>query len=276
MRRATPGGGAWGARAAGLAALFLVVALAALGAGLARGERAQQGNLVVSLDGAISPRGLPRDRRAPVAVSLSGRLRTADGSPLPRLSGIELALSGRGLLFTRGLPLCPRQRLRNATGAQALERCGSALVGHGRLAAEVFVPRQAPFVVHARLLAFNGRTGGGGVAVWVHAFSARPPVSFVLPFLVRHRPGAFGTALRAALPRSVGPWPHLSSFEMTFGRRYRYRGALRSYLSASCPLPPRFTAGIFPFARATYTFPHGRELSTTIVRGCRARGGRGR
>jgi hypothetical protein len=267
MRRAA-GGGAWAAR---LAALAVVGVLAALSAGLARGERVQHGNLIVSLDGGISPRGLPRDRPAPAAVSLSGRLRTADGSPLPRLSGIELALAGRGLLSTRGLPLCPRQRLRNATGAQALERCGGALVGHGRLQTEVFVPHQAPFAAHARLLAFNGRAKGGGVAVWVHAFSTKPPVSFVLPFLVRHRPGAFGTALRAILPRSIGPWPHLTSFEMTFGRRYRYRGALRSYLSASCPLPPRFTAGIFPFARATYTFAGKRRLATTIVRGCRAR-----
>jgi hypothetical protein len=59
---------------------------------------------------------------------------------------------------------------------------------------------------------------------------------------------------------------------MTFGRRFLVHGERRSYLSASCPVPPRFTAGVFPFARAAYRIADGRELSTMIVRGCRVRG----
>jgi hypothetical protein len=258
-------------RAAGGVAMAALALLAGLGAGLAKGERVQRGNLIVSLNGSIDPRKLPRDRPAPVALSLAGEIRTADGSPLPRVRRIELALAGRGLLFTRGLPVCPRARLRNANRPQALERCGPALVGRGRLAAEVFVPQQPPFEIESRLLAFNGRTEGGRPAVWMHTFSPNPPVSIVLPFVLRRRPGAFRTALVATVPRSVGPWPHLAGFEMTFSRRFRYRGKLRSYLSASCPVPPSFTAGFLAFARATYSFADGRRLSAETVRSCRAR-----
>ncbi|HEY4780156.1 MAG TPA: hypothetical protein VIH47_11245 [Solirubrobacterales bacterium] len=60
---------------------------------------------------------------------------------------------------------------------------------------------------------------------------------------------------------------------MTLGRRLSHRGAPRGFLSADCPLPERFSAGLFPFARATYDFAK-RSISTTIVRGCRARGKR--
>jgi hypothetical protein len=45
----------------------------------------------------------------------------------------------------------------------------------------------------------------------------------------------------------------------------------RSYLSARCPLPPRFSIGFFPLARATYHVAPAPTLATTILRGCRVR-----
>lgn len=258
----------------GGAAAILALALLA-GAPLAasaRTTRAQVGHVIVSLDGGFSPHRLPRRRPAPVTVSFAATLRTDDGSRLPRLRRIELALaSGGSRLDTRGLPLCRRRQLRNATAGQALERCGGALVGRGGLRAEVYLPHQAPFSLRASVLAFNGRARDGRAAVWVQAFSSDPPVSFVLPFLVGHRAGTFGTALSAVVPRSLGPWPHLSAFHISFARRFAYRGARRSYLSASCPVPPRFTGGLLPFARASYSFAGGPTVAVTIVRTCDVR-----
>jgi hypothetical protein len=93
----------------------------------------------------------------------------------------------------------------------------------------------------------------------------------VLPFIVEPGSGRFGTALVADLPPALGPWPHLAHFEMTLSRRYSYRGRSRSYLSASCPIPPRFTAGFFSFAKASLTLAGGRQIGTAVARGCRAR-----
>jgi hypothetical protein len=237
--------------------------------GMARGERTQYGDLIVSLDGALAPLKLSRDRPSPVSVRLDGGLRTADGSLLPRVTRVELGLPEQGILSTRGLPLCSRRRLRNTTSEQALEACRPALVGHGRIDADVLLPNQKPFAIHARLLAFNGRVGGHR-AVLLHAFAVRPPTVVVLPFVVRRGSGRFGTALVADLPPSLGPWPHFAHFEMTLSRRYSYRGRERSYLSASCPIPPALTAGFFSLAKATYTLADGRRLSTAIARSCRA------
>jgi hypothetical protein len=242
-----------------------------LAPGLAHGERAQSGNLIVTLNGGISPLELPRDRPAPVAVHLEGEVRTADGSQLPRVAGVELELAGQGLLFTRGLAVCPRARLRNATTRQSLRRCGAARVGSGTLEADVFVPQQPPFAIRARMLAFNGRAAGGRRAVWVHAYSKDPPVSLVLPFVIRPRRGAFRTALVATLPRAVGYLPHLARFRLTLSRNFTYRGKRHSYVSASCPVPKPFTAGFLSFARATYSFAGERRLSIESVRSCRAR-----
>jgi hypothetical protein len=77
--------------------------------------------------------------------------------------------------------------------------------------------------------------------------------------------------LRAPVYRALGRWPRLRSFKITLGRRYRAERELRSYLSARCPLPPRFSIGIFPLARATYYFAPKPTLTTTILRGCRVR-----
>ncbi len=253
------------------AALLALAAAGLLAPAAVRGERSQTGNLVVALNGGIAPLVLPRERTAPVAVTLQGRVATADGSPLPRLTRIDLGLAGKDLLFTRGLPTCPRGRLRNATSRQALDRCSPALVGRGRLDADVFVPNQPPFSIHARMLAFNGRARGGRTAVWVHAFSQDPPVSLVFPFVVRPGGAAFPTRLVATVPRSVGPLPHLAAFDLTLRRSFFFAGKRRSYISASCPVPKPFTAGFLTFARATYSFADDRRLSIESVRSCRAR-----
>jgi hypothetical protein len=262
---------AWPSRPArrALWALAALALLGAFGVGLAHGERSQQGDLIVSLDGGLSPLKLPRDRPAPVAVRLEGGLQTADGSLLPRVTRIALGLPGQGVLSTRGLATCDQRRLRNAKPPEALAACRPALVGHGRLEAQVVVPNQAPFTIRARLLAFNGRVGRHR-AIFLHAFSSPPTVS-VLPFLIRPGSGRFGTALVGNLPAALGPWPHFAHFEITLSRRYEYRGRSRSYLNASCPIPPRFAAGFFSFARADLTLAGGRTIGTGIARGCRAR-----
>ena len=62
----------------------LIVGLAVVA--MAGGEEVQRGNLIVSLDGSLSPLALPRHERAPVAVELAGRLRTTDGTLPPRVT----------------------------------------------------------------------------------------------------------------------------------------------------------------------------------------------
>lgn len=248
---------------------LLVVGMTA--AGDAGAERTRQGNLVVTLNGGISPRALPRDRPAPVAVRLSGRVLTADSTPVPRVNWIKLELAWRGVLDTNGLPNCPRGRLESSDTDEAVRRCAAALVGRGRLSARVFVRNQRPFDVRAKIAAFNGRTKSGRHAVLVHAYADYPPISFVIPFSVHRQPGNFRTVLVALIRRSVGPWPRVANFRVRIARSFDRGGRRRSYLRASCPIPRSFTAGFLSFARATYTFQGGRQVITESVRSCRAR-----
>ncbi len=254
-----------------LAPTLASLAMLALIAGPVEAERAQSGDLIVFLNGGIAPRALPRSHSAPVAVRLQAGISTADHAPLPRVSAIRLELAWRGALDTRGLAVCPQRLLRGTDSRQALAICQNALVGRGRLYDRVFLPGQVPFGLHAHLLAFNGRTRQGHTAVWVQAYTANPPVTFVLPFHVRHQPGPFRTILVSVVPRSVGPWPRFAHFQVVVGRHFSYRGRTHSYMSASCPVPPRFTEGFLSFARATFNLAEGDRVRAEAVRSCRAR-----
>jgi hypothetical protein len=256
---------------AALVGALAAIALAALAAGLAVAEQTGGGGVIASLDGRVTPNRLPRQRPVPVSVTLEGSVRGDEGAPPPRLGRLEVAFGARGGLDTRGLPRCPRARLRNATARQALARCRAALVGRGTIEAEVPLNPAEPILARAGVLAFNGRAGGQA-AVWLHAYSAAPPVSFVLPFrLRRRRDGAYGVTISSPVAGALGRWPRLRSFSITLGRRYRAGGSVHSYLSADCPLPSRLHIGFFALARATYHFAPGPTHTVTILRGCRVR-----
>jgi hypothetical protein len=259
------------ARKAAAIAFLALLAASYLVAGPAGAEQSGGAGVVVSLDGSISPRYIPRHRPVPISLELAGHIDGADGGPPPQLQRIEIAFGARGGLDTTGLKTCPRARLRNATQRQARARCAGALIGRGEITAEVPLDPERPLLARAPVLAFNG-VHDGRPAVWIHAFSSSPPVSFVLPlYLRRSGNSAYGVLMQAPVRRALGRWPRLRSFHLALGRRYHAGGNRHSYLSARCPLPPRFSIGIVPLARATYHFAPAPTLTTTILRGCRVR-----
>jgi len=249
----------------------LLALIACLGVVRAGAETSGRAGVIVALDGSFSPHRLPRDRPTAISINLKGWVRFEAGVAPRPLTRIELSFGARGGLDTAGLPTCRRARLRNATQDQAMARCGSALVGRGTIDAEVPLNPAEPLVVKASVLAFNGLSKGRP-AVWLHAYSAAPPVSFVLPLYLRAvDDGAYGVEMLAPVAASLGRWPRLRSFDITLGRRYRAYGVGHSYLSASCPLPPRLHVGYFSLARATYRFAPRPSLSVPILRSCRVR-----
>jgi hypothetical protein len=258
------------ARAAAPIAMATIAGMA-LWAASAVGERAQTGNIVASLKGDIRPHFLPRTRAVPVSVGVSSDFSTADGSALPQLRTIALGIGGRGKLDHSGLPLCREARIQATTWNGALGECGAALVGRGRMDGEIHVQGQAAFDFHGRMLLFNGRLDDGRPAALADVVSKGPPVSFVIAFVARPRAGAGGTELVARLPRAAGGFVRVSHFDLSLGRRFRYRGSPRSYLNASCAVPAGFTALVVPMLEATYTFAGGHSVTVVASRGCSVR-----
>jgi hypothetical protein len=243
------------------------------GAALARAEIAQKGNLRVKVDGALSPRTLPRGNAAPVAVSVAGRISTTDQSPPPQLKELRIEINRHGHLDYRGLPVCQASEIHPASSARALAACRRSLVGQGRFWANIVLAGQAPYPTEGRLLVFNGKSKGRSVLLG-QIYAPHPfATSFVIPFVLRKvRHGTFGIQLSASLPKALGSWGYVTAISLTLSRRYTFRGARHSYLSAGCPAPKGFAGASFPLIRTNFSFAGGRRLTETLARHCGVRG----
>lgn len=253
--------------------LLIAMSLAAVlaGATLAGAEQKQTGTVRLAFDARFSPHALPRDRDAPVTVSLSGSIRTTDDSRPPQLRSMSIAVNRHGRLSTRGLPICPRSRLESTSSEAALAACRRALVGRGRFGANVDFP-DLKFPVQGRMLAFNSTQGGHRV-IALHIYGTNPvKATFVLIFKIRHPAhGRYGTVLSTRIPRIAADLGYVTDLSLTFDRRYRYRGEARSFVSARCAAPDGFPGALFNFVRGSFSFADGKTMTLTLTRDCLTR-----
>ena len=147
-------------------------------------EVVQQGTLRVSIAAQIKPYRLPRSDPAPIRVLLAGHVFTSTGQTPPQLRRMTVLINRHGEIQPRSVPTCRLDQIHPATTAQALQRCGSALVGSGHFWASVVLPEQGVYHTTGRLLAFNG-VANGKAALLAQIYTTQPfPSSFVVPFYI--------------------------------------------------------------------------------------------
>ena len=251
-----------------LAGLSLILVLAP---SPAHAETVRRDGMVVSFDGQLSPRVLPRDRALPINTRLSGRVRSESGRELPKLKRILIEVNRHAVVDTQGMPVCEAGRITHLFAPEALGECRRSLVGRGRFGVQVAFPDQAVTRTHGKVLAFYS-WHRGRPAVLIHVVTLQPvPVVITLPLIMRKRRGGeYGFVLSSPpLSRYTGPSIFTTDFDFRLGRRYRAAGKDRSFISAACPAPAGFPSAAFSLARATYTFEDGRRFRETLNRTCR-------
>lgn len=252
-------------------AAVAAVALALLVGDAGTAGIVQKGGLRVSFDGSLRPKRLPRVGRDAVSVSLSGRIRTIDGSQPPHLRRIAIGINREGRLDTRSLPRCHYHQIQPASTREALATCRRALVGTGQFEADVRLPEQSPFPSDGKVLVFNGVLHGEPV-LYAHIYGPKPiPISQVVAFRIHRTAGTYRVALVADLPQVAADWGYVSGLELTLGGTAALRGHSQAYLSAGCPAPAGFSAAVFPLARTTFVFDDGRRLESSVTEVCRVR-----
>lgn len=253
---------------------LILTSLLLLGAvGLSSAEVVQKGTLRVAVSASLSPQRLPREGAAPIAVSLGWKVATTDGSSPPKLSNLRIAINRNGHFDFTGMPLCKVAKIQPGSSAHALAACRPALVGRGTFTASITLPGQVPYDTRGRLLVFNGRLHGRPVLLG-HIYSARPFAnSFVIQFAVgKIAHGTYGTTLNATLPRALSAWGNLTGIQMKLSRRFSFRGAPHSYVSAGCHTPKGIGVASFRLAHASFSFSDGTALGATVGGSCRVRG----
>ncbi len=246
-----------------------VAALALCAVASAPAVTVQSEGLRITALAQVQPFKLPRKTPAPIAVFVAGHLQNARGGIPPQLQRLKIEVNRHGLLQSKGLPVCPVQRIQPASTERALSQCGDALIGSGQFWANIVLPDQGAYRTQGRLLIFNGRQKGAPV-ILTHIFTSHPfNSSFVIPFAIKKTSkGPYGTELSASLPQALGDWGYLDRIKLTLKRKYAYRGRQLSYFNSACPAPGKAKRTSFALALATFYFAQRKPLAATVQKTC--------
>jgi hypothetical protein len=254
-----------------LLAISLLGLLAALAAvSFAAAEKAtvvRAGNLVLRINGGVSPKKLPRNRLAPITLHASGRFSTADGSHPPATKTVTIDFDKHGTINAKGLAVCQQGKLQSRDTRQVKAACPKAIVGSGKTTVEVSFPEQPPFESTGPLVLFNGGVHHGVTTMYIHAYVSVPtPTAIVTVVKIKkiHK-GPYGTRAVARIPKIAGGAGSLTNFNLTIHRTFRRGGKKQSYLLARC------ANGHFR-AHAVMRTSDGNFLAGSILRTCVAGG----
>jgi hypothetical protein len=248
----------------------LVVALA--GAALAYAEKpvtVRAGNLIFTANGGVTPKALSKTRQEPIALTVQGKIATADNTHPPALVEAVVDTDRAGSIDARGVPTCKQGQLEALTTAQAKSACSKAIVGTGTTDVEISFPEQQPVPAHSQLTAFNGGTKGGTTTIYIHAFLTVPiPAAVVTTVKIsKEHNGPYGIKSVASIPKIAGGSGSVTAFSLTFPKKlFAYKGQKHGYLLAKCD------DGSF-VAQAEAKFADGTKIGPAkITRACTPKG----
>jgi hypothetical protein len=214
--------------------LALVVALA-VGATVTAGALAVriQPITLLKLGGSVSPHELPKAEAAPATIAIRGRISTSDGSLPAQIREAVAEFDKSGVLDAHGLAVCTTGQL-EAAGVAGRKACRNAIVGTG--SAEAMIG-DGPQRIPIGLTLFNGGARGGMARILIRssASEATPEPVVVAVDVRRKRSGWSGSMATVEVPRLDDGYATLVGFDLQIKRLFRYKGASKSYLSASCP-----------------------------------------
>jgi hypothetical protein len=234
-------------------------------AGAANAALVKVGNLVLTADGGFTPHSLPRSTYAPIEFKGRADLKAVDGSVPAALQQLILDFDRDGRLTTAGLPVCRPAALEEATPVEARNRCPNAIVGAGHASAMIAREGQPPVLASSLLTFFNGPRLAGKPTVIMHARISVPAVqNFVITIPIEKRPGRYRYRATVDLPPIAGGHGSLIHIDASIGKRYRFGGKERSYVTARCG------DGIFR-THGRFTFAEGTIIDGSVEKACTVR-----
>ena len=184
-----------------LVALGALTLVAGLLVAVATAQVVKQANLEIEIEGSVSPTKLSKTTAASRSPSNSPAKPARPTAPTCRRCANSSSNSTRTATSTpRACLPAPSGKLQSTLTAQAKAACGPALVGTGRVTAEIAFPEQRPFSAGGPLLIFNGSSGRKQMLIF-HVYAKVPaPTTFVTTAQIGKGKGPYGTSARVEDP----------------------------------------------------------------------------
>ncbi|HWM54434.1 MAG TPA: hypothetical protein VNO20_03500 [Solirubrobacterales bacterium] len=219
--------------------------------------------LVLRADGGFTPRELPRLAFAPIDFEGWADVRAVGGGAPPPLQQVVLNFDRDGRLNTTGLATCASSQVETASPRQARRVCAEAVVGTGSVEALIALEGQAPIRVRSPLTLLNGPRQEGKLTVIFHAQTTVPALQTFAVVIPLERRAGYSYRATTDIPPIAGGRGSLTRVEVEIGKRFHFRGAERSYVSARC------SDGVLE-TRGRFTFADGTIIDGSVEKPCRA------
>jgi len=259
-------------------ALGAVLALGAATIGSAATTTIRAGNLILKFGSTVSPAKLPKRSLAPIALNVSGKISTSDGTHPSAFREAIVDIDRNGTIDASGVPICKGGQLEARNTAAARNVCGKAIVGSGSAHVSISFPEQKPVRVDSPLLLFNGGERGGKTTMFIHSFITVPvPAAIVTTVTVKKiSKGRYGYRTVAKVPVVAGGSGSALDFRFTIAKKlFNFKGRKHSYLEARCA-DGRFQAqvlkALFRNEADTAGVPGQTVLKGGLVVPCKTRG----
>jgi len=217
--------------------------------------------LVLRADGGFTPRVLPQRTFAPIDFEGWASVEALGGGAPPPLQQIVLYFDRDGRLQTSGLATCSPAQIETASPQQARRACAKAMVGTG-LAEATIALEGASLRVKSPVTLFNGPRQQGKPTVIFHAQTTVPALQTFAIVIPLERRSGYSYRATTEIPPIAGGRGSLTRVEVDVGKRYRFRGAERSYVSARC------SDGVLE-TRGRFTFADGTVIDGAVEKPCR-------
>jgi hypothetical protein len=248
-----------------------LVAVSAVGiAGAAGGEgpvTVKVGELEVTADFGFRPKVASRTKQTPIAITTSGEVQMADGGHPPAARELFIEADKNGEVHVKGIPTCSSGQLQATDTKAALKACRPALIGEGKVTAQVAFAEQKPIDVPSKLLLFNGGEKGGKITWFAHAYFSNPISGAIVTTITitKIHKGRFGTLAVAKIPQITGGSGSAISFALEIFKTVKVGGKALNPISGRC------ADGKVKF-HVEAKFEDGTRAQTELVRACTARG----
>jgi len=246
--------------------LGLVVAFGCLSLGVASAFTTTQ-----HIVGKVTPKKLPKDKRAPVKLFIDVFATTDNPSGVPSPATLaKVDFDKDTAFYSKGFATCdPSQFTAATTTQQAKAACGDAQIGTG--SAKILIPTgpsTPPLRVAAVITVFNGKNK----TIILHTYNSLSGAQALVGKLGPADAAAgratasakkFGLTLTVPVPPLAGGTAVIEEFNATIKKTYFHRGKKRSLFSAKCGSDKKIRF------QARFTFQDGTSSTGTDTRKCK-------